>query len=67
MINPLLFLSWDLSDSVSDSLALMLDSVFPVRPFLVYRAVREFQECLAFFTFKKKKSFYFHKPSREIK
>ncbi len=40
-------------DNVSDSLALILDAVFPVQPFLMYRAVREFQECLAFSRFKK--------------
>lgn len=45
-------MSWYVSDNVSDSLALILDSVFPVQPFLMYGAVREFQECLAFPLFK---------------
>lgn len=53
MVTPLLFLSRYVSDNVSDSLALISDSAFPVQPFLMYRAVREFQECLAFSRFKK--------------
>lgn len=45
-----LFLQWYVSDTVSDSLALI--SVFPVQPALMYGTVREFLECLAFSLFK---------------
>lgn len=46
------FICLCVSGSVSDCLALILDSVFPVLPFLMYGAVREFLECLAFSLFK---------------